>query len=397
MRVLIADDDITIRAALSEFLTEWGHTPVPAENGQQAWEIVRDPAGPSLAVIDWMMPEMDGLTLLNAIRDANLQRYIYSILLTSRQEENALFQGFEAGADDFVMKPFDARELHSRIKVGARMIRKEREVRRYAEEMESLAAERAAQLMHADRLSTLGTMAAGIAHEINNPTSVLFGSIEMIEDAWKDLEPALQPTSGPLAGIIPARQLDFMREEIPPILKSCDTSLKRIAKVVSSLQSYSRKAGAGFIPCNLNDCIRDAVELCAGPLKRNVIIRIETDDQLPPFTGDAQEIHQVIINLTMNAAHAMEGRDQPTLLIRTGLKDGNLFAEFQDNGPGIPDHARLKIWTPFYTTKSADKGTGLGLAIAQSILNKHGGQILAENAPEGGARFTILLPPAPIS
>lgn len=393
MRVLIADDDITICEAVGEFLRDWGYTPVISSDGLTAWEQLKDPAGPSLAILDWMMPGMDGPSLLKALREENLDRYIYTILLTSRQEENALLEGFEAGADDFVQKPFDARELRSRITVGARMIRKESEVRRYANEMEALANERAAQLLHADRLSALGTMAAGIAHEINNPTAVLFGAIDMLLDVWKEIQPALDEGKNP-AELIPAQQLDFFREEIPEILKSCDGSLKRIAKIVNSLQSYSRKEGVGDSLCNLNECIRDAIDLCGGPLKRYISILIDTEESLPHFHGDAQEIQQVVINLTTNAAHAMEDRDHPTLSIRTSMQAGLLCAEFTDNGPGIPAAALDHIWTPFFTTKQAGKGTGLGLAISQSIIEKHGGTIRVENLPEGGARFSLFLPPA---
>jgi two-component system, NtrC family, sensor kinase len=393
MDILILDDDASARETLRAFLTKWEFSPVAVSNGEEAWRLLQEPDGPSLAILDWMMPGMNGLDVLQALRQAELTRYVYAILLTGRQDEHAMLQGFEAGADDFVHKPFDARELQSRINVGARMIRMEREVRHYARDMEALARERAAQLLHADRLSSLGTMAAGIAHEINNPTSVLFSAIDMLLEVWKDIQPAVAGDAQAITSL-PDYQRQFIQEEIPGILTSCESSLKRIAKIVNSLQVYARKGSQGTELCDLNKCVEDAVALCSGPMKRYVEVRLETTPDLPPFLGDQQAIHQVIINLVMNASQAMEGRKQPSLTIRTSQEEHWLRADFEDNGPGIPDETIQQIWTPFFTTKDPGKGTGLGLAIAQSIMEKHGGAIRAENPPEGGARFTILFPPA---
>lgn len=393
MRVLVADDDATTRSVLHSCLTKWGYDPVMVEDGVGAWNVLRNDDGPSLAIVDWMMPEMDGIALLNILRKTKMPRYVYTLMLTGRQDRDALLKGLSAGADDFILKPFDAREMQSRLAVGARVVRAEEQLRSYAKNMEQLASDRAAQLIHADRLSSLGTMAAGVAHEINNPCTSISSNLQLLERVWGQLGPALQQGASFFEEQgVSSDQLAFVQAEMPGIIRNSLNGVKRITSIVQSLKQYSRKQGGGLERCDLNACIREALNLCAGPLKKNLAIEVQADPSLPPFEGDAQQMEQVFINLVVNASDALEQMENATLTITTFMENDRLCARVEDNGPGIPPDVLDQIWTPFYTTKPVGKGTGLGLAICQSIMESFNGAISAHNRPSGGACFVLTLP-----
>lgn len=392
--VLVADDEETTRIMLEEFLWEWGYAPMCVPDGLTAFNALHKPDAPCLAIIDWMMPGMDGTDLIQAVRSAKFDRYIYVIMLTARQEQEALLKGLEAGADDFVPKPFDARELQSRIAVGARVVKMQNQLKAYAQNLETLAEERAAQLIHADRLSSLGIMAAGVAHEINNPCTSISSNMQLLKRMWKTLSPILQQNAATLENNgLSSAQLAFFQTEMPGMIENSLNSVKRITQIVRSLKTYSHKEGAGFQQCSLNQCIHEALRLCAGPLKQRLAITEKLAENLPPFYGDAQQMEQVLVNLIMNAADALQGRTDANLTITTTWIDTeHIEARIQDNGPGIPEDAFSKLFMPFFTTKSMSKGTGLGLSICESIMNSFGGRISASNSPQGGACFTLYLP-----
>ena len=178
MRVLIADDDVIVLKLLDKLLVKWGYETVCVDDGAAALEIIRNPdTRPDIAICDWVMPGLEGLELCKKVKGAHEFGFIYVILLTGRSNESDIVAGLDAGADDYMSKPIKAEELKSRIAVGARSVEYERKLieinrklhdqnatlEKYARIMETLAEERARQLVHAERLSSIGEMAAGIA------------------------------------------------------------------------------------------------------------------------------------------------------------------------------------------------------------------------------------------
>ena len=392
--ILVADDDSTTRTMLETLLVTWGYEPRLYSDGASAWFALQQPGAPRLAVLDWMMPGMDGVDVIRAMRKDEQLRYTYVLLLTGREGKSSLVEGLQSGADDFILKPCDANELKSRIAVGARLVQVEDELHQYAQNMEALATQRAAQLVHADRLSSLGVMAAGIAHEINNPCTVISSNMQLLKRLWGKIENALpyMETHADEAGISRS-QLRFCREEMPGIIQSSLNGVKRISQMVKSLKTYSHKEGSGFQACDLNACILQALELCAGPIKKKVCVEQDLAEALPAFYGDTQKMEQVIVNLVINAADALEGTEKAILKISTCCSgEGHIEARIEDNGPGIPTDAAPLLFAPFYTTKPLGKGTGLGLSICQSIMESFGGTITVENVPQGGACFLLRLP-----
>jgi two-component system NtrC family sensor kinase len=396
MKILSADDDLTSRMLLKANLARWGYEVISVEDGSQAWE--RLAADPELrfAILDWMMPGSDGIDLCRRLADNELGRFVYTILLTSRAEKKDIVAGLEAGAHDFLSKPFNPAELRSRVQVGCRILAYEQDLAQanqrlenYAVEMEALAAARATQLVHSERLATLGTMSAGIAHEINNPTSFISGNVQTLDRFWQVVQEQIDWDGGQ-----DPEQLEFIRTETPRILKGIQEGVGRISRIVKGLKSFSARDRGELTCCQVNDSITNALELANNTLKTRVTVEQDLQPDLPVIRGNGQELEQVFVNLFVNAAQAMPKNRMGLLRVATRLNDKTVCITVEDDGPGIPAELLNKIWDPFFTTKSVGEGTGLGLAITLGIIERHSGRITAENRPGGGACFQVRLPAA---
>jgi C4-dicarboxylate-specific signal transduction histidine kinase len=381
---------------LELILKKWGHQTIVAQEGNQAWEILQED-NPRLAILDWMMPGIEGIELCRRIRRRRDGEYVYVILLTARVAKEDVLAGLEAGADDYITKPFDREMLRSRVAVGARIIQyetllaeKNRRLQSYACEMERLARERSEQLVHAERMATVGLLSAGIAHEINNPTTFIAGNIQTLSKFYEDIEPVLH--QGTLENSDRAEKLQFILDEMPGTLAGIRKGVRRISRIVRGLKSFCRNNENSAAACDINNCIDDALELSHNALKYHVTVQRDLDDNLPRVRADSQQVEQVFVNLFINAADAMREHGQGTLTIGTRSADNSVVIRISDTGPGIPDDKLDDIWKPFFTTKPLEKGTGLGLFTVRGIIENHDGQIRFENKPSGGAEFVITLP-----
>lgn len=410
-------------------LQQWGYDVATVTDGDAAWEFIKASC-PDIVILDWEMPGKKGIELCKMIRQDESLPYLYVILVTSYAQDAEIVEGLASGADDYIVKPCSKSVLRSRIEVGVRSLKYERtladnnvQLQRYASEMEGLAQERSKQLIHAERIATAGILSAGIAHEINNPMTFISGNIQMLERLWDDMKPLLESVcdSSPessskipaCAGSDSARgeterlsaspvlseitnsytdKMSFILEQFPEIISDMRSGVSRISKIVKGLKAFCRKDHGAPTPCNMNDCIEQALVLCNNALKYHVKVVKELDDQLSEIIADAQQIEQVLVNLFINAADAMAGKEAGFLHIGTRNVADGIEVTVDDTGPGIPLESVDDIWQPFYTTKPVDKGTGLGLSISMGIIEKHAGKIAVDNKTTGGAVFTITLP-----
>ncbi len=402
MKVLFADDDSVMRLSITRYLTLWGHDPVTLSDGAAAYAYLHGQEEPCLAILDWMMPDMDGVDICRALRQRQGGPFIYTILLTARTEKADLLEGLEAGAQDFLRKPFDPDELRSRLVVGERIIRYEREsaensrrLEHYAREMESIADARAKQLLQADRMATLGLMFAGLAHEIGNVLTYIGANAGELRQIWPEIEAALRRALAHESDADAGERLRLLLQEAPDILAGIEHGMERASAVVRGLKGYSRRDDASLRKTPIQKIVQDALELCRNRLKTKVLVEECIAENLPEVLANEQRLLQVLVNLFINAADAMGDKQGACLRVSAGTRDGKVAVSVEDNGPGLPPDKLDAIWEPFYTTKSADKGTGLGLSICRTIVEEHHGAIVAENREEGGARFIISLPKAP--
>ena len=396
MKVLIAEDDSASRMALRAVLQKWDHEVVVAEDGNQAWELLQT-ENPKLAILDWMMPGIEGIELCRRIREKADCDYVYVILLTAKVEKEDIVAGLDAGADDYITKPFDREVLRSRVAVGARIVQyetllaeKNDQLQRYGSEMGKLAEERSKQLVHAERMATVGLLSAGIAHEINNPATFIAGNVQTLGKFYEDVEPILRERTQ--QDCENTEKLEFILHEMPKAVEGIRNGVRRISHIVTGLKSFCRKNENSVAACDINTCIEQALELCHNALKYHVTIEKDLADNLPGIMADSQQIEQVLINLFVNAADAMMEKGQGTLSIKTQSTDNSVVVKISDTGPGIPDDKLDDIWQPFFTTKPPDKGTGLGLFTVRGIIENHEGLLSLENKSSGGAEFTITLP-----
>ncbi len=225
------------------------------------------------------------------------------------------------------------------------------------------------QLMQTEKLSSLGTMISGIAHELNNPLTAIMGNAEILS----------RNTTLP--------------EEITRRLDVISKESVRASKIISSLLSFAREHRPERRLISLNDCIIESYKLREYNLKvSNIEVELTLSDALHPTYADPYQIQQVFVNIINNARDALMEKGGGTLAVRSYQRAGSLVVEFEDNGPGIQQENLKRIFDPFFTTKEVGKGTGLGLSMAYGIVNEHGGKIEAAGAPGGGAKFTVTIP-----
>ncbi len=399
MRILIADDDQISLRILEKSVTEWNYEVVLAKNGPEAWDILSRPPIPSIALLDWIMPEPDGLELCRRLQNQKSNNFIYIILLTSNDRPEEIASGLDAGAHDYITKPFNKDELKSRLAVGRRVVANENslkqaneELRRYSLEMESLAQERAQQLVKADRMISLGTMAAGITHEINNPLTILHGNTILLKIFWqtmgeKDLGAYLESTGKNSAA-------SLMLPNISGIIEALQTGVERLRKIVDGMRTFSHGQGGKTEQIDLRTCLSDAIQLCQPKTKHLGGMKTKVEEIPFSIKGNPVQITQVLVNLIANAADALASTPNPSLNIELYPSPGQAHFTIQDNGPGIPRENLDRLWSPSFTTKPAGKGTGLGLAICNNIITEHGGDIEVDSKLGVGTTFTVQLPNA---
>lgn len=388
MHIVIAEDDLTSRNILTSMLTSFGHEVTEASDGEAAWEFLSRPDAPRLALLDWVMPGMDGIEVCKRVKALKSKRAPYIIILTALGSRDYVVEGFSAGADDYVVKPVNSDELRSRVAVGERIIAAENCLYREKLRLEQIVEERARLLVHADRMATVGTLAAGAAHEINNPATFVAGNIRVLEQCVSIIEKYLPDTDCENED----ERLSLARRELPKIFTSMRKGISRIENIVGGLLTYSRKSKADVHSIvDLEECIEDALQLCHNKIKYNVTLKRKKADVPALVRGNEQQLVQVLVNLIVNAADAVRSQEKAALAVETGLCPSKVTVTVSDSGSGIPEDMLDKIYDPFFSTKE-QRGTGLGLSISKNIIEMHRGGIRAENRSEGGTRFTVTLP-----
>ena len=223
------------------------------------------------------------------------------------------------------------------------------------------------QLLHADRLATIGQLAAGVAHELNEPLGAILGFAQLAQ--------AAPDVPAPVA------------TDLAKIVRAC----LHAREVVRKLRLFARQLPPDRVPVSLNDVVRDNLYFFAARCgSQSVELVQELSPDLPPIVADAGQLNQVLLNLAVNALQAMPGGGRLTL--RTSVEGDQVALAVEDTGIGMSEGVLEQVFVPFFTTKDADHGTGLGLAVVHGIVSAHGGTITVESRPGHGSRFTVRLP-----
>jgi signal transduction histidine kinase len=240
-------------------------------------------------------------------------------------------------------------------------------------------------LRERQKLESVGILAAGVAHEINNPLAFVHANLVHLRtlagrvDKLVDLDPA-----GPDADLL----------ELETVVEESLEGVVRIARIVNDMLRFSRVPEEAPEPVDVNEVIRAALRLAAFDRSNRVAVEQRLAEGLPPVRGSANRLVQVLLNLLLNANQALAGRPDARVVAESARDGRYVLVQLRDNGPGIPEPQRDRVFDPFFTTRAPGEGTGLGLSIAFDIVREHGGELELGDAPEGGACFTIRLPAA---
>lgn len=268
------------------------------------------------------------------------------------------------------------------------------------------------QIIHQEKLASLGQLSAGVAHEINNPTAFVKSNLSSLKGHSSELIAfffkldevlksfcASQPggecsveSKNLLTSVNKLKvecEIDYLMEDITDIVAECSEGVFRIEGIVKGLKDFSRPETSDGELVNVSDCVANTIKLVYNQLKHKMQIEQVIDKGLY-INGQSGSLSQVFLNLMINASHAVSKNG--SLKIDGALKDGFAVLRFKDNGSGIPADVCSKIFEPFYTTKQENEGTGLGLSISASIIKKHGGSITVNSKEREGAEFVISLP-----
>lgn len=417
LRVLIADDDSAIRALLSHHISAAGHEVVVVSNGTQAIETLKQNTDIQVAMLDWNMPGgIEGVELCRQV--SRLPHPVYVIVVTAEDRSLVTAEALNAGAHDYIMKPWIKNVLLARVGVAGRLISMRRQLEATTRELECRITQQQSlqtQLLHAQKMESIGQLAAGIAHEINTPIQYVGDNTRFVRDTINEVLALLddfcallpsvrdgQVTPGKIEALesaIDKLDFDFIKAELPQALEQTLGGVSRVAEIVRAMKEFSHPGSAEKIQTDLNKSIESTIAVCRNRWKYVAELQTDFEQNLPATPCLVGEFNQVILNLIVNAADAISevvgdrGETMGRITIRT--RRAGEFVEIRviDTGGGIPEAHRRRIFDPFFTTKEVGKGTGQGLAISHDVIvNKHGGTIDFTSETGVGTTFTVCLP-----
>jgi len=361
--ILYVDDEPGNLEAFRDEFEEY-FTILTAPTGPEGLQIIRE-RPIQLVLVDQRMPRMTGVQVLEEIRRADSR--ILRILVTAYADIEVVIDAINKGrVYRYFKKPWDHEDIRTGIMRGLDYYQGERERERlHAERIENMK-----KMIRSNRLAAVGTMVAGLVHEIRNPMVAIQSFLQLLPRKWDDK--------------------DFLRK----YLEIAQGEANRIESLLENMLSFARPSRPVLRDCDLNALVGKNIQLLEFQARRKSIqLEFQKDVDLPSAFADPSQILQVLQNLGLNAVQAMEPKGK--LLFRTFSREGEKDAlwvgvEVRDTGPGIPPEDLEKIFDPFFTTKA--EGTGLGLSIAYQIINEHEGRIEVESKLGTGTTFFVRLP-----
>ncbi len=386
-RLLVVDDNDNNRNLLSRRLQRQGYSVDEARNGSQALDMVALDSY-DLVLLDIMMPVMDGFEVLTRMKADRRMRTIPVVVISALDELDSVVRAIEIGAEDYLFKPFNPVLLRARI--GALLER-----RRLADELTVQA-----------KLASLGSLTAGIAHEIKNPLNFVINFAELAADLITEQRHLVAKAGASIPGNL-ATELNETISDLETNVGKIREHGTRADGIISSMLAHSRGATGERRATDLNALTKEYVRLAFhGMRAQDPTFQAEIQEEFDPSAGSLdivpQDLSRVFLNVAGNGFYALRKKTQqgiaryrPVLSVRTkGLED-RVEVRIRDNGIGIPKDLRDRIFDPFFTTKAAGEGTGLGLSISYEIVvQEHRGEMRVESEEGEFTEFTIVLPRA---
>ncbi len=408
--VLVVEDSNLIAKRVAQRLQSEGYAVETAGSGDAALQAVANER-PRLMLLDYELPDMNGLELVRALERNDME--VPFVVTTGNGNEAVAVEFMKQGALDYVIKggafldmvPPVVKRALQQVAADESLKRAEERLReqnrKLAQAVKQLQAARE-QLVQSEKLASIGQLAAGIAHEINNPigyirsnlgtlddyAAVLVRVIKLYETIAAGAENAAE-AKAELARLREAEDLSFVLDDMGSLIRESLEGTERVQEIVQNLKSFAHVDETQEKEADINECLEATLKIVWNELKYKAAV--EKDLQpLPPVVCRPGQLNQVFMNILVNAAQAIAERGEIHLASRA--EDGEILVSVADTGKGIPAEELPKVFDPFFTTKEEGQGTGLGLSISHGIVAQHGGRIDVASTPGEGTTFTVRLP-----
>ncbi|RLB86608.1 MAG: hypothetical protein DRH10_10220 [Deltaproteobacteria bacterium] len=346
-KILIVDDAVDTVELLRKRLRFEGYDTAEAYDGEEALKQVTE-YNPDLIILDIMMPKLDGYEVCQRLRSNENTKYIPVLMLTAKSTVEDKVKGLNLGADHYLAKPFDYKELSARVR--------------------SLVARKEARekLVEEEKAEALEQMMGEVEHEIRNPLTSIGGFARRVYEKLSEGDPN-------------KRYMEMIINDVARL----ENMVKGLLELKTAAISYRELT-------NINDVIMQALKSFEQHIEdRGIEVKTELGDNLPPISIDREQMKMALANLIQNSIEAMQ--DEPKILkMTTRISDGRMEIQVSDTGKGIPKDKIKNIFDPFFTSKT--RGPGVGLTFTLKIIQGHGGTVSVESEPRKGTIFTIRLP-----
>ena len=362
----------------------------------------------SVVITETMLPGLSGVELLRSVVRDHPDTAV--IILSDIDRPQRALDAVRLGAFDYLIKPHEPVVLQMTLERAVERRRLRIDARRYKQDLEQRNIELEegkrelqrlqAQIVHSEKMASLGQLAAGIAHELNNPVGFVYGNLDLLKARLEGRDRLLRyydytPLDGKAAEEVDAikRDIDYdnSKNEVDSIIADCLEGAVRIRDIVQNLRTFSHLDQAELKRTDIHLGIDSTLRILSKYFSAENLSLVKDYGELPEVDVYPGQLNQVWMNLLVNAAQAI-GKNDGVVTIKTRAVDGMLQVSVSDTGPGIPSEYLGKIFDPFFTTKSVGDGAGLGLSISFGIIERHGGRIEVINRPGEGATFVAQIP-----
>ncbi len=378
LRILVVDDEEDFLETLIIRLKKRNIDPTGCRSGEEALETMRDESF-DVVILDVRMPGMNGLEVLHRIKEKHPGTEV--IMLTGHASVRTGIEGIKLGAFDYLLKPVEIEQLVVKIRQAhEKIIREEKQKQDAAFRLKL-----EQQMIATERLASLGTLAVGVAHEINNPLQIMKSEQALLKMIVSELK----------------KKNDFKEsedfKELEESIGQFDLQIDRCARITQAILKFGRKTEPSTEAINLKKLLPEVIGMISKKASlQGISIENEIRETTPQILGDPALLQQVLLNLFNNAIDAItaqHGSRGGKLLVATGPEAGEwIRIDVRDNGCGISPENIKEVFSPFFTTKPVGKGTGLGLSVCYGIMQGMGGRISVSSEPAVGTTFTLSLP-----
>jgi two-component system NtrC family sensor kinase len=397
--ILLIEDDLHMSTLITILLEEAGYTVTTADTAGKGLQAARSQA-PDLVLLDWMLPDQPGIEVCQILKQETSHTFLPILMLTARGKLTDRVAGLDAGADDYLTKPFDSEELLARVRSLMRIRGAEIERVSALDALESKHQElqstynelrgTKSQLIQSAKLAALGALISGVSHELANPLMQLHTTADELQSALEN------------------------NPQVQPQLETLNQNIKHIRKILYSLSTFAHYGGIKQSWQNPKELIEHVENVRRASLEAlGIELSIDCPDDLPMIWADPAVMQQALLNLLINAEQALKGWPNAKIYVRAFLDTTNIgtppllnnyqhqptnsgelavVIDIADNGPGLPAKIAEHLFEPFVTTQAQGQGSGLGLSSTYGTITQHGGTLYTTTVSGQGTTFRIMLP-----